>query len=280
MNSSNAKNNPAQMNTPTPKSFFEIMGTSSLAQALTSGRPALSPEEFARQVAEIDAQSRAQLARERAAARQRAYTRMLGEAAIPEDFVGADLYAQPMPDQADAYRAAQEAFLAYSARGGATTPQARAGMLIFGPVGAGKSHLACALANAMIAAGRTALYTTLFEGVMRLKGTWRAGAETSEEELFRRLGAVDLLVLDEIGIQRGTETEALFISTVADRRARARLPTVCVSNYGPEEILAIWGERNFDRLLGWGGMMVRVPRSGSSLRQRAAAGPVGAGGAK
>lgn len=233
------------------------MGTFSLAR-----HPALSKEEFKRQIREIDEREQARLAQERVAARQRQLSRLTHDAAIPPRFVGADLFAAPKVGQEAAYEAARAFFYEFGTH--ATTG---AGMLLYGPVGSGKSHLACALAHELIKSMRTVLYCTALEAFQLVKSTWRRGSEDGERDIYERLGGVDLLILDEIGVQFGSETELLILTTIADMRSRNCLPTVVISNLEPEEIYGLVGERVFDRLMGHGGQSVMVPRVGRSLRQ-------------
>lgn len=233
------------------------MGTFSLAR-----HPALSPDEFQRQIREIDEREQARLTQERAAARQRQLSRLTRDAAIPPRFATADLFAAPKRGQEAAYDAAMAFFYEFGTH--ATTG---AGMLLYGPVGSGKSHLACAMANELIKSMRTVLYCTALEAFQLVKASWRRESQDSERDIYERLGGVDLLILDELGVQFGSDTEGLILTTIADLRSRNCLPTVAVSNLEPEAIYGLVGERVFDRLMGHGGKSIRVPRVGRSLRQ-------------
>lgn len=57
-----------------------------------------------------------------------------------------------------------------------------------------------------------------------------------------------LLVLDEIGVSRGSEWEAEQLFTVVDERYRLERPTVVVSNLPAGEIKQLVGDRVYDRL--------------------------------
>lgn len=199
---------------------------------------------------------------ERAAARQRKMSRLTSDAAIPARFREADLFATPKHGQEIAYEAARAFFYDFS-----THTSTGAGMMLYGPVGSGKSHLACALANELLRSLHTVAYATLFEVMMLVKASWRRDAEEGEDKIYERLGAVDLLILDELGVQFGSNTEILILTTIADMRSRNCLPTIMISNLGPAEAFDLVGERIFDRLLGHGGKIVEVPRLGRSLRQ-------------
>lgn len=73
------------------------------------------------------------------------------------------------------------------------------GLLLLGPPGTGKSHLAIALTVAAIQAGYTALYRSAFDLAQDLA---EAQATGTRKELIAQLCKVDLLVLEDLGMRR------------------------------------------------------------------------------
>ena len=71
-----------------------------------------------------------------------------------------------------------------------------------------------------------------------------------------RLSKVGLLIIDEIGIQFGSDTEKLLISEIIDNRYQNLLPTVLISNLDLAGIKSCIGERSYDRLREDGGKVV------------------------
>ncbi|MNY33654.1 DNA replication protein DnaC [compost metagenome] len=81
-----------------------------------------------------------------------------------------------------------------------------------------------------------------------VRGTWRRDAERSEDEAIRLLGNIGLLVLDEVGVQSGTENEQNILFDVLDRRYSHCKPTILLTNFASKEFRECIGERLFDRM--------------------------------
>lgn len=128
-------------------------------------------------------------------------------------------------------------------------------MILSGRVGTGKTMLASAMVNALLPEKRCRI-ATLAELIREIKDTWHKGSGTSETALLRRLADLDLLIIDEIGQQRGTETEMLLIFEIIDARYRNMVPTVLISNLDKAGIRDAIGDRAFDRLRQDGGKLV------------------------
>ncbi|VEB61335.1 DNA replication protein DnaC [Salmonella enterica subsp. enterica] len=67
---------------------------------------------------------------------------------------------------------------------------------------------------------------------------------------------VDLLVLDEVGIQRGSSGEKVILNQVIDRRLSSMRPVGVLTNLNHEGLLDSLGARVIDRLQMDGGMWV------------------------
>ena len=66
----------------------------------------------------------------------------------------------------------------------------------------------------------------------------------------------ELLILDEVGVQFGSETEKLMLFDVLNERYEKRKPCVLLSNLAIDDVKAFLGERVFDRLREDGGEAV------------------------
>ena len=95
-----------------------------------------------------------------------------------------------------------------------------ANLLIFGPPGTGKSHLASALGLALVETGYRVLFFRTTELVQRLQ---RARHDLALENMLARLDKFDLLILDDLAYVRKdqAETSVLFelISARYERRS-------------------------------------------------------------
>ncbi len=65
---------------------------------------------------------------------------------------------------------------------------------------------------------------------------------------------MDLLILDEVGAQLGTDWERLMLFKIVNERYKAQLPTIIVSNIDASGLADYLGERIVDRMREGGGM--------------------------
>lgn len=123
-------------------------------------------------------------------------------------------------------------------------------LLLLGAPGTGKNMLAALVCKDLVAGGRIVLHTTVAKLVRRIRDSWRGGTfgdgETAAFEIFTK---PDLLVLDEIGVQRGSEDEARIIFDVLNDRYDAMKGTVLISNERLSDIEAYLGKRTMSRIL-------------------------------
>jgi DNA replication protein DnaC len=59
---------------------------------------------------------------------------------------------------------------------------------------------------------------------------------------------IGLLIIDEVGVQYGTEGEQVIMFDIINRRYRDAMPTILITNLGKEGFKKYLGERSFDRL--------------------------------
>lgn len=197
--------------------------------------PACSAEEEAQR-----AEGLQQLRRERAEAHHR---KMLDDACIPERFRGRSFanFVTETDAQRQALTVARdyaESFADHAAKG--------SGLILSGRPGTGKSHLAAAILQSVLSTN--VRYCTCMDLIRSVRETWRRDSERTESELLRYIQRLDLLVIDEVGMQYGTDGEQTIIFDVLDRRYREVRPTVILTNQDRAGFAAFVGERTFDRL--------------------------------
>jgi len=121
-------------------------------------------------------------------------------------------------------------------------------LMFIGGIGTGKTHLAVAIAHRVMSFGHSVMYETAFDLVTRMRDCMRRDAETSTTAMMDAYGAIDLLVLDEIGIQGATDDVRAHLTNVIDRRYRNARPTIIISNLDRESLAQYLGDRIADRL--------------------------------
>jgi len=109
-------------------------------------------------------------------------------------------------------------------------------MLIAGPPGCGKTHLAAAIANFRLAAGDAVIFSVVPDLLDHLRAAFSPNSDMGYDELFESIREAPLLVLDDLGTQSGTPwaTEKLF--QLLNHRYNGRLPTVITTNLRPDEL--------------------------------------------
>lgn len=116
-----------------------------------------------------------------------------------------------------------------------------------GNPGTGKSHLAIAILTEVMKSG-TGMYLNALDLVRMVRDTWRRDSDRSESQVLDTLGKLDILVIDEVGVQYGTEGEQVVLFDVLNRRYRDCMPTIMLTNLKAAEFEEYIGARAFDRL--------------------------------
>jgi DNA replication protein DnaC len=125
-------------------------------------------------------------------------------------------------------------------------------LYIHGAFGAGKSHLAAAIANAQQQAGKVVRFVT----VNKLLDTLRAGIDSgTSDRMISDLIACDLLILDELAGAQLAECASDWRFGRIDRLINERLdkPTIITSNLAADDLAQpgdIRAERLADRIAG------------------------------
>jgi DNA replication protein DnaC len=115
---------------------------------------------------------------------------------------------------------------------------AQHGALVLGPVGVGKTHMACALGHIAVRRRRSVLMAPAARLFKRLKA---ARLDNTLDAEMRRLTGIELLILDDLALQPLDATEtADFYQLCVERHRKAA--TIVTSNRTAEEWLPVMAD--------------------------------------
>ena len=185
--------------------------------------------------------------------RHHIWQKKLGDSGIPERFHNRtlDSYVTETDGQKRALTFSNE-----YAKNFATALDTGRSAIFCGKPGTGKTHLAVGIGLYVMSYHKLVMFTTVQRMVRRVKDAWRKDAIESESDVIDLLVQPDLLILDEIGVQFGTEFEKNLMFDILNERYEKRRPTLLLSNLTTQEVKAFLGDRVYDRLREDGGQAV------------------------
>lgn len=144
------------------------------------------------------------------------------------------------------------------------------GLIFLGACGTGKTHLACSIMIELIRKhkGFFPKYYRAAEIFSGVRDTYRNGSSSSEEEAINFFSYIPLLVIDEIGVQKGSDAERRILFSILENRMTDKYPTILISNLNAETLSDLIGERLYDRIKA---KCVPALFMGESMRKQATA---------
>lgn len=99
------------------------------------------------------------------------------------------------------------------------------GLILFGGVGTGKTYLASCIANELIDRSIPCMVTNFTRIINTLQGMF-----DGKQEYLDSLNEFDLLVIDDLGIERNTEYVNELVYNIIDARYRSGKPMIVTTN--------------------------------------------------
>lgn len=104
------------------------------------------------------------------------------------------------------------------------------GLLLYGTVGTGKTFISACIANAVIDQEYSVLVTSFPRLCNKLFST------NDKQSYLDSLNGYDLLVIDDLGVERDTEYMGELVQSIVDSRYRARKPIIVTTNLTGDEL--------------------------------------------
>ena len=151
--------------------------------------------------------------------------KLLKDARVPTRYARCELasFEHDMNTQRDAWRRATRFVEAF--------PAVEKGLLLYGPHGVGKTHLAVGILKEVIRTkGARGFFFETRELLKLVRETYNRGNEETEMDVLAPVLHADLLVLDDLGAEKTSEWVQETLGLVVNTRYNARRATIFTSN--------------------------------------------------
>lgn len=121
------------------------------------------------------------------------------------------------------------------------------GILLFGDVGVGKTFLAACIVNSVIDQGYSAIMTNFSRIINTVQETF-----DQRQKYLDSLNSVDLMVIDDLAVERKTDYVKEMIYQIIDNRYRSGKPLIVTTNLAIENLINatdISDKRTYSRIL-------------------------------
>jgi DNA replication protein DnaC len=122
-------------------------------------------------------------------------------------------------------------------------PSTEKGLLLVGPSGVGKTHLAVASLKELIGRGHAGLFCDYRELLKEIQASYNPASESTEMGVLEPIRNVELLVLDDLGASKPSAWVLDIIGLILNARYNERRMTILTTNYFDETEIPVPGAR-------------------------------------
>jgi DNA replication protein DnaC len=129
-------------------------------------------------------------------------------------------------------------------------PLDRSGLLLVGPSGVGKTHLAVAALKALASKGFHCLFSDYRELLKEIQNSYNPSVQATELDLLRPVFETEIVLLDDLGAVKPSEWVWDTVSIILNARYNEKRTTIITSNFldGPSAVAeGISGPRRVTR---------------------------------
>ena len=112
------------------------------------------------------------------------------------------------------------------------------GLLLMGPSGVGKTHLAVAALKELLRRGHQGIFCDYRELLKEIQASYNPQSESTEMKILEPIRNTEILVLDDLGASKPSAWVLDIIGLVLNARYNERRVTILTSNYFDETLAA------------------------------------------
>lgn len=157
--------------------------------------------------------------------KQNAHNILIERARIPRRYMNCHFstFKSGTPSQELAFRYASKLAMEF--------PAVEQGMLLMGPVGIGKTHLAVSILKALTERGFSCLFYEFGSLLKEIQDSYNPVSQTSELKVLSPVYEADVLVLDELGASKPTDWVRDTMAQIINNRYNDNKVTIFTTNY-------------------------------------------------